>query len=136
MTTERWSGVLTRITRNDACEVDEIAGAFDSRRNPIGRPIFPEGMAPLMPQTAFKVEETACIGVRMTEPRENLTDMAMHLTTLALEKNVEIVVLSHLPYSGLERFGFRCERVAGDTEEARVACEEQLCRFWNIEIVI
>lgn len=136
MSADRWSGVLARITKTDADPIDVIAGSFDNRRNPIGSTIFPEGMGPLMPNLAFRAEDTACIGVRILEARADVADVAAHLATLALEKSVEIIILNHMPYSGLERFGFRCERIVGNTSEERAACEEQIVRFWNIDIVI
>lgn len=68
------------------------------------------------------------IGVRLRQPREDLADFAVYLSTFAIERNVEAVVLSHLDYSGLERSGFRTERISGDTPEARTACE-QLAAF-------
>ena len=78
----------------------------------------------------------ACIGVRVDAPIEDVADRAMRLGMLAMERDCEIIVLNHLPYSGLERFGFRCERMVGDTPEARAACEAQIRRFWNLDIVI
>lgn len=133
---ERWSGALSRITRHEAVEVDDLAGAHDARRNPVGRAILPDGMPATLGDTPFRSEESAPIGFRITEVRDDLAAVAMKLTCLALEKGAEIIVLNHLPYSGLERFGFRCERVTGDTPEAIAACEEQICRFWNIDLII
>jgi hypothetical protein len=60
----------------------------------------------------------------------------MRLVAFALEKDVEIVVLSHVDHCGFERFGFRTERIAGATEAERAACEDQLRRFWNIDTVL
>ena len=133
---DRWSRVMTRITKNDAPDIDHITGSFDHRRNPIGQAIFPQGINPLLPQTIFSDQDLTCIGVRITEPRGNLAEFAVRLTMLGLEKNVEVIVFSHLPYSGLEKFGFRCERIVGATEEELTACERQLKQFWNIEIII
>ena len=63
-------------------------------------------------------------------------DQAMRLVAFALEKDVEIVVLSHVDQSGFEKFGFRIERIGGETAAARDACEEQIRRFWNIDTVL
>jgi len=136
MSQDRWSAVIARITKTEADTIDDLAGPLDVRTRPQGRPLFPSGMGPLMPQATFKSATTACIGVRITEARADIADVAAHLAALALEKDAEIVVLNHLPYCGLERFGFRCERVVGANEDERAACEEQIRRFWNIEIVI
>ena len=53
----------------------------------------------------------------------------MRLAAFAIERDVEIVVLSEADCSGFERFGFRVERIAGDTPEERAACEDQIRRF-------
>jgi hypothetical protein len=39
-------------------------------------------------------------------------------------------------YSGIERFGFRTEKVAGKTEAERDACRDQLRQFWGIELTL
>jgi hypothetical protein len=53
-----------------------------------------------------------------------------------MEKEVEVIIFNHLDHCGLERFGFRCERITGDTPEEREACEEQIRRFWGIDFVM
>lgn len=136
MNHDRWSAVIARITPMRADPIDDLAGPFDARHRPEGQPIFPTHLPPLMPTTAFKKAATACIAVRITHARDDITDVAAHLSALALEKDAEIVVLNHLPYCGLERFGFRCERVTGADDAAKAACEAQILRFWNVEIVI
>lgn len=136
MSTNFWMTVMTRITRQDATSLDELIGRFDPRCNPVGRDIFPEETAQIRPEIAFKRVDLACIGVRVVTPRPDMADFAMHLSALALEKDAEIIILNHLDYSGMERFGFRCERVSGATPEAREVCEDQIKRFWGIEIVI
>ena len=60
----------------------------------------------------------------------------MVLAQMAAEKAAHPVILSHVDVTGLEKFGFRVERVAGNTEAERHAAEEQLKRFWNIVLVI
>ncbi len=60
----------------------------------------------------------------------------MRLAAFAIERDVEIVVLNEADRSGLERFGFRIEQISGDNPEARAACEDQIRRFWNIDLVL
>ena len=75
-------------------------------------------------------------GARRRRRLADAADRALRLIAFALEKDVEIVVLSELDLCGFERFGFRIERIAGDTPAARAACEAQIRRFWNIDMVI
>lgn len=79
---------------------------------------------------------TAVIGYHIRAHRPDLPMIAMQLASFAAERGAEVVILSDLPYAGLERFGFRVERVCGTTEEEREACAEQLREFWGMEIVL
>jgi hypothetical protein len=47
-----------------------------------------------------------------------------------------VIVLGMSDYSGIERFGFRTEKVAGETEAERDACRDQLRQFWGIELTL
>jgi chorismate synthase len=60
----------------------------------------------------------------------------VRLSAFAIERDVEVVVLSHADYSGLERFGFRTERISGSSQAARHACERQVAGFWRLEVII
>lgn len=133
---QRWTAILSRITRHEAVDIDDITGGFDPRRVAPGRDLFPELSAVLMPQTALKRSDAVCVGYRVQEAPPDAADRAMRLAAFAIERDVEIVVLTESDSSGLERFGFRTERVAGDTQAARGACEDQIRRFWNIDLVL
>jgi len=69
-------------------------------------------------------------------PDAKSANMAMRYAALAVEKECELVVLTHQNNSGFERFGFRVERIAGRTKTQRQACVDQLLQFWGAEIVI
>ena len=91
-------------------------------------------MIPFAPE--FREADMVAIGVRVSPPPPDPAGLAVQLATFALERNVEVIVLSHLDYSGLERFGFRTERISGGSEAARIACEKQVAGFWNLEVII
>jgi hypothetical protein len=133
MEQKRWTDVLSRITPQDADDLDDLAGPFDARRRAPGRDLFPafEGAGR---NTNFKLENAVCVGVRVTAPLSNSTEQAMRLAAFALERDVEIVLLSMLDATGLERFGFRVERVP--SEAAGEAYELQVRQFWNIDLVL
>ncbi|TPE48849.1 hypothetical protein [Amaricoccus solimangrovi] len=132
----RWTEILSRIDPRDAADIDDIAAAFEPRAAVPGRDIFPEVEGCLLPRAGFRREDAVAIGLRVTEEPADVADRAMRVTAFALERDVEVVVLSHVDRSGFERFGFRVERVSGDTEEARAACEDQIRRFWSIDLVL
>ena len=136
MDPKQWSAILSRIGPHDADDLDELLAPFDPRQGAAGRDIFPLPEAVLMPQTALKRADAVCVGLRAPAADGTAADRAMRLAAFAIERDVEIVVLSETDYSGLERFGFRIERIAGDSPEARAACEDQIRRFWNLDLVL
>ena len=118
MSTTPWQSILGRVTMQVAEDIDDLLRVYDARTRKAGRDLFPESVDknPFTPD--FHEEDTVVIGVRITETREDVADLAVQLGTFALEKQADIVVLNYLDYCGLERFGFRCERITGETDEA------------------
>lgn len=136
MDAQRWMVILSRIGPQDADDIDDVTAPFDPRRGSAGRDVFPQVEGMLMPHSAMKRQDAVCVGLRVTAELPDAADRAMRLAAFAIERDVEIVVLAHSDTSGLERFGFRTERIAGDTEAERSACEGQVRRFWNIDLVL
>lgn len=132
----RWTAILSRIDPTDADDIDDIARAFEPRADEPGRDIFPEIAAVLPPRAAFARPDGVAIGLAVPGETGNVADRAMRLAAFAIERDVEVVILAGCDRSGFERFGFRVERIAGATEAARAACEEQIRRFWNIDLVL
>jgi hypothetical protein len=89
-----------------------------------------------LPQLKFARNDAIAVAVMVTSPIDHPADVALRLGSLAIEQDVEVIVFCTLDYSGLERFGFRTEKVAGETETQRDACLDQLRQFWNIELTL
>lgn len=136
MESQRWSGLLSRIVPQDADDLDDLTRPLDRRHGTVGRDVFPEVTALLQPQDSFKRADTVAVGLRVTAELTDACDRAMRLAAFAAEQDVEIVVLAHVDVTGLERFGFRIERVSGETPEARSLCERQIRDFWAIDLVL
>jgi hypothetical protein len=136
MDTTQWSAILSRIGPQEADDLDALLAPFDARQGILGRDIFPLPEAVLMPQAALKRADAVCVGLRAAPGDDTAADRAMRIAAFAIERDVEIVVLSETDHSGFERFGFRVERIAGDRPEARAACEDQIRRFWNLDLVL
>lgn len=132
----RWSDVLARITRERAVDLDAAISGFDpdAAVEP-GQVIFPElPGAVVLPED---LSQRPAIGVVLSGTRE--TDdsvIAGHLASLAVERDCEVVILSEDPLSGFERFGFRTERIAGQTDARKTACIEQIRSFWGMEVIL
>ena len=136
MDAQRWNAVLSRIVPQDVTDIDDIVGPFDPCCAAEGSDVFPEISSVLMPQSGMKRRDAVCVGLRAGGLLPDATDRAVRLAAFAIERDAEIVVLAEADESGLERFGFRVERIAGDTEAARGGCEDQVRRFWNIDLVL
>lgn len=132
----RWNEILLRMSRQDAEDIDEIAGTFDPRRRPPGDEVFPTTDAVLMPQTKMKQETAVFVGLRVTAELPDAVDQATRLAAFAGERDVGIIVLAQCDLSGLERFGFRVERIGGGDADALEICEDQVRRFWNIDLLL
>lgn len=135
MSAERWSDVIVRITREAPVDLDDLLGESAGERR-AGQEIFPPLEADPEPVAPMAREDAVAVGFRVTARLDDVADRAVRLASFALEEDVEIVILSHVEESGFERFGFRVERIVGASEEARAACEAQVRRFWNIDLVL
>lgn len=132
-----WRSILPRIGRHDADDLDALLAPFDPRRATPGGDLFPLPGAELMPSAALKRADAVCVGLRAGAAGDaDVVDRAMRLAAFAAERDVEVVILSDADRSGFERFGFRVERIAGETPEERAACEDQIRRFWNLDLVL
>jgi hypothetical protein len=133
-----WADILARITPYVPENVDDITSGFDARIRKgaqAGTGVMAIGHE-ICKDMPFQTEQMGAIGFRITQERADITQVALHLANLAMEHEVEVVVLNHLDYCGLERFGFRCERITGQTDAERDACEEEIRRFWGIDLVL
>ncbi len=136
MDANRSQEICARIVPRDADDLDDMLRPHDPGHRPQGRALFPDVEAAVPRIDAFKVQGTVCVGVRVEGHAADVADWAARLAAFALEREVEIVILAQTDVSGYERFGFRVERVAGGTPDLRARCEDQIVRFWGIDLVL
>ena len=133
---ERWRGVLSRVSTHSAVNLDEAVRPFDPvvAEEP-GQVLFPvPDICPVLPDVG---EDRPAIGVQVAaHATSDPVGLAAQLAALALEKECEIVVIAEQNLSGFERFGFRTERLAGETDDEKAACLSQIRAFWNLDIII
>jgi hypothetical protein len=127
---------LSRIVPEGADDLDDVLVSHDRLRGQPGGEIFPNITAALAPLSAMKRPDTVCVGIRVSAALADAADHALRLVSFAAERTVEVVILAETDATGLERFGFRIERVVGSDAKARSQCEAQICRFWNIDLVL
>lgn len=139
----KWQDILTHICLGEVQSLDDLLATMTPRSREGGGPVWLE-VDVLSLSLPLKDGAPDAVGFRITETMHriwqekpgDLVIRAAMLTSMAIEHGVEIVVLSYVPYCGLERFGFRVERIVGNTPEAREACEGQVMAFWGIEVVV
>lgn len=128
--------LINRLTKAEPDDVDDLLSAFDPRCRAPGRDLTPCPGPGQLPPLKLARTDAIAVGVSITSPIKDPADAAFRLGALAVEQDVEVIVLSSLDYSGLERFGFRTERIVGETVAARDACRDQLAQFWGIELTL
>jgi len=136
MSAEHWTQVMALITPATPVDLDEDIADLDPRARSMGKTLFPDTIPDVALPVPLSGDDTVCFGARITEDTPDRIRLAMNLAQMAAEKGAEPIILSHVDLCGLERFGFRVERIAGDTEDARAVAEAQAVRFWNIVLVI
>ncbi len=136
MSVNYWSDLVASITPNAAFDLDAALGDLTANPPSKGQLTFPADAAKAPLPLRFAEPTTVCFGARITEDTPNRLALATTLAQMAAEKGATPIILSHVDHAGLEQFGFRVERVGGQTYDERAACEAQLCSFWNIVMVI
>lgn len=138
---QEWSDRLIRCSSACPENIDDLLVAANNLAwKESGNVSFPKlGAMPL----ARHLSDTdrPAIGVLLDDRETRVADeiaslLAGRYAALAVEKECEVIILSHQDNAGFERFGFRVERIAGATDQERSECLEQLRRFWGIDIMI
>ena len=138
---QAWSERLVRTSTSCPANIDSLlAPANPLAAHAPGNAIFPP-LDALPAQRALGPDERPAIGVFLDDAAERLPDahtslMATRYASLAIEKECEVIILSHQSNAGFERFGFRVERIAGETAAQRDGCVAQIRQFWGLEIMI
>ena len=141
MTNNVWLDVCSRLSPSEPIDLDQkianLPSSASAKIGIVGFPLMSEStMVPSTVIWSFDNVDTVCLGIRVTQPIENYARAAARLVAVAVERSVTPIILTSLPYSGFERFGFRVERLVGETNEELIASEEELKRFWRIDVVI
>ncbi len=137
MDEQRWLDLLSSITKAEPADIDaELPTASEGR----SAKAFQLADAPPRPPSHRLWDAgksgMSFIGVRISEPIQDCTLLAARLAASALERKVIPILLSTIPRTGLERFGFRVERISGATAAERDVVEAELVSFWNLAIII
>lgn len=137
MSEETWLDVISRISAHEPVDLEAVV--FNRKPACIENLVADPGAA----QTAHSTQlwdrddaDASFIGVRVNERLTDCTQAAFRLAAAALERGVTPIILTTLPDSGFERFGFRVERIVGATKSEQRVLEDELSQFWNLAIII
>ncbi|MEE9387396.1 MAG: hypothetical protein V3U96_02195 [Paracoccaceae bacterium] len=140
MTVEAWFEISARIVAGAPAEIDDVL--FDDLAGKPAAGGCPDNQMAkpwILPSKALwkqSASERVAIGVKVTEPMGNAVQIATQLVAMAIERGITPVILSSIPISGFEQYGFRVERLAGATPAQQAICEEELKQFWDIAVVV
>lgn len=128
--------VLARLAPVSPVDIDDLISEIIPPSRAMGQGVFFLADHTAIPERAEQAAAAPRLGFKVREPIADPANVARRLAVLSLEKSVEVIVLSLVDNCGLERFGFRVERISGQTEREHSLCEAQLRSFWNIGLVI
>ena len=136
-----WVNLIVRGSTQCPTDIDGILeGANSLAQKQHGAAIFPTTGGHFNASKSAE-QDRATIAVILDDAKTRIKDeraneMAIRYAALAIEKQCDIVILTHQNNAGYERVGFRVERIAGATKRDKQACIDQILRFWGAEIVI
>lgn len=137
MSDDHWLSVLSRLSGAAPVDLDAAlvpADQLGADRAPLS--IGPPPEVPVSARLWERPPNQSHIGVRVLDPPADTLSTALRLASAAVERNVIPVILTPLPASGFERFGFRVERLPEGPPEIWAAFEAEIMRFWDLAIVI
>lgn len=139
--TQDWAVIMTRASTVAPVNIDSLLCGWNYlARHGSGDVIFPQDafcVGHALPNASAR----PVIAVLLPDkddrlPAEEVHVLATRYAALAIEKECDVVILTHQHNAGFERFGFRVERLAGTTQAEQDACIAQLRLFWGFEIVV
>lgn len=128
-----WPAVISRLMSQAPVDLDSALG----EAVPVARAIDPGRDAP--PPSALlwaRDSHAPAVGIRLRAPLADPAATALRLASAAEERRLTPVILSTLPRSGLERFGFRVERLLAGDDVVLSAQEAELARFWDMVLIV
>jgi len=139
MKPDDWLDVFSRLSGKETLDLDDILGSPALPASQMGQSGSDLTRMMSYPSRCFwsaEDEDFLALGIRVSKPLVRPVELAGHLAALAAERGIMPVILSGVGFCGLERFGFRVEDVSCAHGHIAEGLEEQVRRFWNIDIVI
>jgi hypothetical protein len=136
MNEAHWLDLLTRITSNLPLDLD---AEFFQKAVPRKEPEFvrpPTGLPLSVKLWERTPGEPTYIGIRVSRPLSDVARLAVKLASAAVERCICPVIITSLPASGFESYGFRVEKVPAVPNESRITYEAELLAFWGLALVI
>jgi hypothetical protein len=133
MNDPRWLDVIARLSADDPTDLDPVLGPAPAPPPAPHRP--PDAPAILSARLWTRNPARSYIGILVSQPPADIRSAALRLAAAAVERGVVPIILSALPRTGFEPYGFRVERLPAGPPEARALHEDELRRFWDMALV-
>jgi hypothetical protein len=135
MTRETWLDVVARLSAEEPFDLDPILTGHVTLPGEGAPPVL-EGATVRSTKLWRRDETVSCIGIRIDRAPEDPRRLALRLASAAAERGVVPIILTTLPRTGLEQYGFRVERLPDGPPEATALFETELRKFWDMPIVV
>lgn len=133
MTRTDWLQLAARITPDQPWDLDEMLPAPGQHQG--GFSVLDTDTPPAGPLWP-RLSSGGTIGIRVTHPLHDTAHVAARLAAAAVEREVTPIILSALPLSGFEQYGFRVERLPDGPEALVSAFEQELAAFWSLAVIV
>lgn len=141
MNNDKWAAVLGRIGVEQPVDLDTTIFATDTEQKTSGSAgsiISPN--LPISPPSSeiwpLKDDAQFHLGIRLNSRDVDTILIASKLAAAAFERGITPIILTNLPFCGLECYGFRIERTYGKTAAEQKSSERELMQFWRIELLL
>ena len=139
MTEFDYDGIASRLTGKSVVDLDAVLKS-DKKPKPSGGELSAPigGGSGSMSSVCWPLinADQANIGIRISDPVENLVELAGAMIAIAAERNITPIIMSQLNLPDFSQYGFRVERIAGRTAQERANCEDEIRRFYDIAMVV
>lgn len=141
MTRDAWFEVMARLAEDPPTDLDHILAPETNAMRGFESALGPQAViaalkVPPSPRLWNRDEGVSWIGVRVDHPPRDVRATALRLAAAAAERRVVPIILSALPRTGFEQYGFRVERLPDGPPETVAAFEAELCSFWDMPLIL
>ncbi len=138
MNQEHWVSIINRVTAFQPLDLDDDIRKFAPLSNSAASSHMLCGENGKQSAYLWQHDNPngAFLGVRIKQFPDDIAQLAISLASLAIEKQLYPIILTTLDDTGLQQYGFRVERIAGETPLEITQCEREFTAFWGLVVIV